>query len=581
MSVLARFLYGVCMPTFLLATAVAWAQPVQVEIQGLEEAELNNARLALSLLRPPQDRPLTETEVQQRHRAAPSEIGEALRPFGYYSASIESELIRTESGEWRARYVVQTGPPILLRQVTIEIVGPGKSEPALQALVQKAPQPGERLLHARYDSFKQSLLRLATENGYLDARWSRHVLRVDTVRQVADVDLVMDTGPRFQFGEIRIAQDVLHPEVFARYVTLKPGQPFDSSELLKTQFALSDAGYFEQVEVSLDREGEVDGRVPVVVRAVARKRARYTAGVGYGTDTGPRLSLGTELRWVNARGHRLRGDLRLSALKSTLSSQYLIPIGDINRDYLALSANVQDSTDLGDGDSRGYTLGLSRNQPWRGWERSLYLNLERETFTFGDATEQTSLLIPGIKLTREQLDDALFPRRGWSLLVDLHGASSALLSDVSFLQMHAALRTVFPLGENLRLLLRGEAGTSAVDRISELPATQRFYAGGDQSVRGYRYQSIGPTNAQGLVIGGEHLLAGSIEADWFFNGPWGAAMFFDVGGASNSSDFDFARGAGFGLRWRSPIGMVRVDLAHPLDDDAPDVRLHLTLGTGL
>jgi translocation and assembly module TamA len=402
-----------------------------------------------------------------------------------------------------------------------------------------------------------------------------------TSTRVADISLVLDTGPRYRFGEIRVEQELLDPEVFARYITFKPGEMFEGGELLKTQFAISDSGYYEQVEVNLDRDAEADGRVPVIVRAVARKRARYTAGLGYGTDTGPRLRLGTELRWLNDKGHRLQADLRVSAVKSSLGSQYLIPVGDINADNLSLRADVEDNTDLGDGSSRSYKLGINRNQPWHGWQRSVYLNLEKESFLFGEVEERTVLLTPGVSMTRERMDDALFTRDGWSLLLDLHGASSRLLSDTSFLQLRAVFRRVFPLAENSRLLLRGEAGTSAVDDFSQLPATQRFFAGGDQSVRGYRYQSLGPKDAQGLVVGGEHLLVGSIEADWFFKGPWGVAAFFDIGGTSNSSDFDFSRGAGLGPRWRSPIGTIRVDLAHPLDEDAPDVRLHLNLGSGL
>jgi translocation and assembly module TamA len=170
---------------------------------------------------------------------------------------------------------------------------------------------------------------------------------------------------------------------------------------------------------------------------------------------------------------------------------------------------------------------------------------------------------------------------GWSLFVDVHGAHEAYVSDVSFLQGRTLLRGALPLGQRARLLLRAEFGASLVAEFDELPASQRFFAGGDQSVRGYSYQSLGPTDAEGKVIGGKFLTTYSVEAEYRIAGNWGAAVFADAGGADDDPAPALSRGVGAGLRYRAPIGTVQLDLAHPLDGDEHGVRPHIGIRVGL
>src|SRR5690606_9543527 len=120
--------------------------------------------------------------------------------------------------------------------------------------------------------------------------------------------------------------------------------------------------------------------------------------------------------------------------------------------------------------------------------------------------------------------------------------------------------------------------TTRIDEFSELPASLRFFAGGDQSVRGYRYNSLGPTDASGEVIGGRKLLVGSLEYEHRIRGGWSAAVFYDAGNALEDYGDSLARGAGFGVRWLSPIGQVRIDLASALSEDGNPWRLHLNIG---
>lgn len=567
------------------AVGATAATAVDVTISGIDGAALENVRRSLSIVQQAQTRDLTNDDLRRLHARATTEIQRALQPFGYYSVQVRGSLRQDLAAKtWHASYAVSSGPVTRLRKVQVRIDGQGRDDPELQLLIAKSGLvAGAPLLHQAYEDLKTALGQLALDRGYFDARFKRHNLHVRPAAQVADIDLLFATGPRYRFGAVQIEQDVLTSKRLAPYITIQPGEPFDGQRLLDLQFALSDSGYFDAVEVTVDRNRATNRMVPVVVRASPNKRNRYTAGVGYGTDTGPRLSLGMVRRWLNPEGHRWQADLRLSEIKNTLASRYLMPVGQIGKDYYAVNFDVEDTQDLGDGSTRAAALGLQRTQPWRDWERRLQLSVQREQSRFGSEQQLTTLVMPQITLSRSVADDALFPRKGWSLVLDLRGADESLLSDSSFLQGRITARYVQPLGIGRRLLLRGDLGSSLASAVNQLPASQRFFAGGDQSVRGYKFQTLGPRDAQGLVVGGQHLLVTSVEVDQAIRERWGVAAFFDAGNAANDFKFDFARGAGLGLRWRSPVGMVRIDLAHPLDDrdGAPDVRLHLGIGSDL
>jgi translocation and assembly module TamA len=154
-------------------------------------------------------------------------------------------------------------------------------------------------------------------------------------------------------------------------------------------------------------------------------------------------------------------------------------------------------------------------------------------------------------------------------------------SDTDLLQTRLQGKFVRPLGQNQRLLLRGDLGLSYVSDFDALPATLRFFAGGDQSVRGYAYNSLGPEDASGEVIGGRHLVVGSIEYERRIKEKWGAAVFYDVGNALNSLGDPLRYSVGIGARWRSPVGPVRVDLGIPITEAEDAVRLHISLGPDL
>jgi translocation and assembly module TamA len=595
-------LRNLMLPLFCLLSiwSPGWAiaaEKLNVTVTGISGEVLQNVEIWLSIsnaakeqevdlresfsLDAKEEKPdLTESTIQRLHRLAPEEIRKAMQPFGYYEPRINARLEKV-NGVWQAAYRITPGPPAMLDHVEIRVNGEGGEKPSVKKVLASTKIiSGQRLDHRAYQQTKSQLSDTLYNLGYIDAKFIESAIKVYPPQQKADIYLIADSGPRFTFGPITVDQDILSPDFVSRFGNIKPGDWFDSSRLVDYQLALADSNYFKQVEILAERENAVGTEIPVLVKTEATKPRLYTAGLGFGTDTGPRATAGTEFRRINRSGHRLRFDLRASSIEQSISGQYLIPIKNIATDNLAFTASASRGQ-VGDIDTDQYKLGTSINEDWLGFRRRLSLTLEQENFDIGDGNETSTLLIPGIQLSRKYADDPLFPRRGYSATLDVHGGVESPLTETTFLYTLIGARTVLPLTERSRLLLRGSLGAVQATTFSDLPPSQRFFAGGDQSVRGYGYQDLSPKNSDGDAIGGQYLTVASIEADYLFYKNFGAAAFFDIGNAGDDVLTSLNKGTGVGLRYRSPVGMIRFDVAHPLDESADSYRLHISIGADL
>lgn len=569
--------------TFVLLCLPLCAQAgVRVQIGGdVSGQEKENIEARLTLVSEAGKRKLDEPTVRRLARQGRAEARESLQPFGYYNSEAEVEI---EGGgdDWTVRYTVTMGPVTKLAEVDVQLSGEGASFPAVADTVKiLSLQVGRRLVHADYDWSKSKLMQAAYANGFLDARWQTSELRIDQANNTAAAVLHLDVGPRYFFGPVTIEQEGLDPEFLSRYISIHEGDPFDPQQLLDFQFVLSDLDYFQTVEMRPQRDKTDEARrIPIVVATTPRLGQRYNFGLGYGTDTGARASVGTEWRRINQYGHKLLTDLRVSQIKNTLGAEYRIPLGVIPGEKLSFTATGEQEQ-LDDGDTLKYTLGAAVfRQPGK-WQRKLYLEYSHEESEFGDALTTADLLTPGVSYNRTDSDDPIYARKGWYIFTDVHGAQKSVLSSASFLQGRVLARAAYPLGHRARVLGRVEFGATVVDDLDELPASQRFFAGGDQSVRGYAYQSLGPQDADGVVVGGRYLTTLSIEGEYTVYGNWGAALFADAGGVADDPGPSLSTGVGIGLRYRAPVGSLQLDLAHPMDGDESGIRIHIGVRVGL
>lgn len=554
---------------------------IEVEVVGVEDELRDNVLQFLSLERNRGEPELSDAMVERLHARAPNEIRAALKPFGYYTPTVESLLEPTDKG-WSARYTIDPGEPTRLVAFDVAFEGPGKDDPAFRSTLVDSPlRMGAVARHDRYELLKDRIQAAAEDNGYLDGRFATAVLEVDPGVGEAKVRLLFVTGDKLLFGPIRFEQDVVDQALIDRYVTIVQGEPFSVRKLLDLQYALNDSDYFKLVEVTPER-GAVgpDRQVPVTVRMTPRERHKWTFGLGYATDTGPRGSVGFEDRRVNRSGHRAKVELEDSEIKTELQMTYTVPLERPATERLAFKGQWTDEQ-KGDTVSRKSEVGVSVSKSFARLRQTTYLDYEHEnTDQPGVATVVSNLLVPGASLAYTETDAPLFVRRGQRVSVDVHGAHEGLISDATFLQYGLAAKLVRSFGSS-RFITRASYASTLIADATELPASQRLFAGGDQSVRGYGYESIGPTDATGNVVGGTQSASASVELDRLFTKQWGAAVFVDAGDAVDDTPLDPKIGAGVGVRWLSPIGMLRVDVGFPLSEGYDGWHLHLSIGPDL
>lgn len=562
-------------------------------MEGLEGEQEANVLALLAIYQERKDPELDAARVQALHRLAPGQIEDALAPFGLYRVQVRDSLTEPAGGDgnWVVSYRVDPGPPIKIRSVDYQVTGPGAANPAFpKAFPMKA---GDVLLHSQYEKAKADLRFAAASQGYLDYQLVRHQVLIDPVAYEALVELHLDTGPQYSLGEVRFKQDLLDEGLLRRYVGFNPGDLYDPDKLVSLQARLLGTEYYDKVEVIplKDPTGE-DLRVPIEVVAHRNKANKYRVGVGYATDTGPRLTLDWRRRYWNRWGHQSRSQLVLSPGYSGLELDYRIPIGDPLRDYVTIKPQV---TYYDTASNHGWLstiqVGRSVVTP-SGWRRTLGLDYRYEDYTINDLeTRAANEVLPYITWSKTVTDDPVYSKKGYRAKLGILAASDILISPTNYLSGSLDLKWIRGFWKDWRFIGRTELGATWAKGVDDLPASRRFYAGGDNSIRGWGYDALGPNQpVTNLTVGGRYLAVGSLELERRIKGPWSVAVFTDFG---NAFDPDYAQlyeqSVGVGLRWLSPIGQVRVDVAFALTKDdwwydregLPPARLHLVIGPDL
>jgi translocation and assembly module TamA len=567
----------------VFAAVVGLGSPATAEVVlkvGDSPAALeSNLRSQLRLFGEDCESPLWR--VRRHYARVEEQADPVLRALGYYRAEITKRFTRTE-GCWRAEIDVQPGQRTTIRERRIEMLGAAADDPEWELLLEDLPlDEGDPLNHGRYEAVKSRIQSFATRRGYLDFAFTRQRLLVFPDVAAAEIDLAADSGQRYRFGEVRFGEQPLSDDMLRRLARFDPDQAFDSATLIEMDRQLSNSGYFRSVNVTPNRAEAEDGVVPVDVVLEAAPQHSWRAGVGFSTDTQWRVSLGYENRYLNEDGHRFESELRAGPVESGLRADYLLPGPDPHTENYSFGVRLaREDTTTAVSDSASLIarhVVVSDN-----WTQTRFIELLHERSEVGTDESRDTLLMPGIAFDRGFTDDLLRPDRGYRLAFELRGAHDALLSTTSLLQLRASARGVLRLGKAGRVLARTSVGTTSFAEIEDLPASLRFFAGGDNSVRGYAYKSLGPLDADGEVEGGRHLLTGSIEYEHPVMGDdWWLAGFVDAGNAFNSDEFDVKVGYGGGIRWYSPIGRIRLDIAFPDDREDDDWRIHFGLGSDL
>ncbi len=513
---------------------------------------------------------------------AEQQAEKAAQALGYYQAQIDSEI---QDGE-NPRLVIKVlpGEPIRLRNVVVRVEGPAASLKAFKVPQSDALKTGAVLNHGHYEDAKRLIQNQASRYGFFSGRFTSQRLSIDPRAGVADIELVYDSGPRYSLGKVMFSGDSPFDEdLLKRMVPFKENTPYDSQLIAELNQAMQASGYFEGVRVDAAPTAAVGQVIPVTVQLETRKPRTMGLGLGFSTDVGPRGRANWTRHWANAQGHSYGFESELSAPRQNVGLWYDVPLDPPLTDKLRFAGGYLYEEIAGtDSLSKLLTVGPEWHSKLpSGWERVISLKWQREEYRLGDDSGLSTLLMPGISYSYLRSDDRIDPHKGYRLQFDAQVAKEGLGSDANLVRGNVLLKGLTTIAQNHRFLGRVQFGGNFTDGYTSIPPSLRFFAGGDQSVRGYDYQTLSPTNSDGDRIGGRYMVAGSVEYQYSIAEKWRLATFVDQGNSFNNLDLPSLKtGVGFGVRWVSPVGPLRLDLAHPLDDDG-GVRLHFSMGPEL
>ncbi len=628
------------LPLLILLTMTPGRLPadeLKFVIDGVAEPELSNVRSHVEPFQLARSSRYSKTHLENLRHKSERRAREALRPYGYYHATVNSEIRKNRKGGWLIELHITPGPPLVIRALNLELRGNGSGLKELQAWQADWPLAvGKRLIQPEWEKQKQRALDISNSYGYLLAEFTHHELAVDLERNEATLSLILATGAQSVMGEVRFVQDTVKPRVLENLPRFEPGEPYNAWLLEKFRIDIWRTGYFSSIEIVEDRQlEESPPRVNLVVRTEPRKLNTYQGAIGVGSDTGPRVQFSWNRHLLSSNGDSfsiasgwqdhndelfVRGNYRIP--RQVRARQFWV--GDLlikkeNEDLL-VRENEFDETliKLANGDINSNSLRLgrlkirNRKHGFMQLFETIYTEYLREStdykFNPTDPPELVRLLAREAgEIPLARTDNSLviginydlsnIRGNGFETVGQRHRAwaftsNEAWGSDVTFSQVYISSRWNFIKGKRWKFLLSGEVGYSDARgedivvkiegrsielSLTELPKLYRFKAGGSTSVRGYGFESLSSNG-----IGSKNILTASVEAEYMFRPNWSLAAFFDVGNAFNDwGKVDLKRGAGVGIRWYSIAGPIRVDIAQGLDHPDKSWRIHFTIGTSL
>jgi translocation and assembly module TamA len=594
-----------------VAASAAWA--LDATLEGVEGEVAGNIRAYLQNI---EEDEYTETRLEGEIR---QRTQQAMRVYGYYEPDISIDL----PAEGRPRLTIEPGPQVTIETLDINILGDAAQDKPFKEALEGFPlKEGDTLRHAPWDRLRGEFSGLAIERGYFDWGFTDRRMEVRPYLQSARLYMDFDSGPRYRFGETLITGSHIQPERLQQMRTYEEDEPYLAESLARFNQRLAETGWFSSVSVKprletaqeltlappgggdpwwvsatesqpkrpritsaalasalSTQQSDDDTALPIDVSVEPANRHQFETGIGFATDVGPRLRFGWDQPWINRYGHSLDHDLYLSAPEQRFTGVYDVPLEDPLRDSYRLQYGVR-NVDDGDTDSLEGTVEIARRWEFdNDWVQSLYFRTTYEDFNQGGEADQVWLFYPGIQWSRTRTRPQRFPLWGDRQQFSVEYSDPAWGSDAKFLRFTGDTEWIRTYGDDNRFLARVSVGAIETQDFDKVPPSLRFFVGGDRSVRGYSYEGLSPRNDEGKLRGGQQKLTSSLEYQRRVTGAWWGAAFVDAGDAfDNWGPADLKKSAGLGVRWVSPVGPVRFDVAHPFDDADDSWRLHFSIG---
>ncbi|MCY9825290.1 autotransporter assembly complex protein TamA [Vibrio chagasii] len=558
----------------LLSSTLAFAD-VSLEIKGLDGALEDNVDAYLSAV--PEEEYAISLRFQSR---VESMIKEALNALGYYQPTITFSHSHDET---ELTVTVDRGEPVLIYESDIVLSGEAKDDPDFLALIAKSKlSKGSILNHGNYDSLKSSMRNLGLAKGYFDGSYELSKLEVAPELNRAYIRLHYNSGIRYHFGTTTVTGSQIEDDRVQSLKPFKDGEPYSITKVGEYNQNLSNTDWFSSVFVEPDLSQLGEGReIPMKVSLAPQARNQIETGIGVSTDLGVKGTLKWKKPWVNEQGHSFNSSLSISKPEQTITATYKIPLDDVLNDYYQVKYGMKN---LDNRDTKSLESNLALERYWRldnGWQRTVFIRYLVENYEQGLQDDLAQFVLPGISFSRTRTRGGSMPMWGDKQTIMVEAGDDTLLSETKVVRFQGQTAWIRSIGNNHRGLTRLQFGGNFADEFEKLSPSLRFFAGGDNSIRGYGYESISPRDESGALTGAKYIATSSFEYQYRLVGNWWGAAFYDIGDAFNDTP-EWKHGTGVGVRWASPVGPVSLDFAWGLDAKKGDeFQLHFSLGPEL
>lgn len=596
-----------------VSTFSAWAnQWLAVKVTGADSALTRNINAHLG--------ELPNSDVQRRAFIfnADDNIEAAMHSLGYYHGKIEQQLNRAENAPWQLEINITPGEPTRIQWIDIQLQGEIQEDITVNHWLSRITlKPGDVLNHGQYEEIKSQLLTLALARGYFDGRYVTNSIVINRDLNSAQINLHYDSGQRYHIGAIRFEGHTLQPGFLDGLIPFKPQSKYSTGKLGSLNRELVNTGYFNNIKV-LPQLDKIDGKeVPIKVELTPRPSHSIELGlgadIGNSTDAGiePRVRVTWRTPQINHYGHSQESSIEWSPDRPKFLTTYTIPLTHPLDDQLKIRVGLlRDKYGVNqvfDADKRAYintgeldttkkTIGVVRQKRLDNrWILTYSLDALNESYTQSDIDYDPNFLILGSSLSKTHRgDNSLDPKSGFFQYYAIEYADPNAGSDVRLTKLQAKFKWIDTFFEKHRFVSRLDLGANIAseDDLAKIPPSLRYFAGGDQSIRGYSYQELGPyidyTNSDNqlarMVVGGRYLMVGSLEYQYYLTPTWRLATFVDAGNAFDIDQVEPIVSVGGGIHWISPIGPIKLDLGIGLKETETidrSWRIHLTMGAEL
>ncbi|TEW53007.1 outer membrane protein assembly factor [Psychromonas sp. RZ5] len=557
---------------------------VSFDISGVgNDKALDNLNVFLKALSQPTDADNESYLIEVKETSKQSLIA-----LGYYQARITT-TVKGEPDNQVVQIKVNLGARTSISKLDLRLTGEALQDKNFQKLLVDFPiQEGQSLDHGVYESAKNSLISLAQHYGYFDAKYTKATVEVTQKNNQATVNLWFDSGIRYQFGEIIFDTHTPADQFVHSLRRFEAGDAYDTDKLNEFNQDLKETGYFNSITI-LPAIASTTGdhykenkerKIPLHLITYMRPQDSFNTGLGYSTDEGVRGKFRWTRPWINHYGHSIETNFVASTYKQEATLTYQIPMEDPLYNYFSFQSGYK-NLDQNDTNTEQYITSVNRH--WRldnDWLRTLYIRYDNESGIQGQETFGTELILPGISFSRTRSRGGVNVHWGDRQLVFFEFANESLLSSSSVIKAFGQNKIIRTYG-NHQFINSAELGGIFAETIYDVPSSMRFFTGGDQSIRGYDYEEIAPTDADDFLVGGFYLATTSFEYRYAITQNWKMALFTDLGTATDDFSEPLSIGSGAGIVWTSPVGPIRLYVAKPFTETGDSFKLHLMIGPEL